>query len=212
MSADIDAHTPGYCIICGTALSGGVGVRFCSSDCRKSYQSQVKCRIAGSAENASPGIRELKEMIFQYVEYADSITDERRLEFYENIVEKTALLLKYINDSNASPDDELRRQLRQTQELNHNLQEKLDRLLQKAAELKKENKKLRQDNQQPTAEARQLACKMLGIKEGADIAAIKSAYRQKAKLTHPDNEQGDSDLFKAITDAMIILLANRQNS
>lgn len=210
-SAKDHSAPPGFCIVCGNGLSGASGVRFCSPECRTDYQQQINARIERSQSDSSPGVRELKEMIFQYIDYANSITDERRLEFYENVVEKTALLLKYVNDSGSSADIDLREQLRQSQESNRLLKQKLERLLQKAGDLKRENKKLREAFHQPTTEVHELARIMLGVKEDADISEIKRAYRIKAKLTHPDSSQGDADLFKGITEAMIILLANKDN-
>lgn len=199
----------GHCIVCGNRLSGEAGVRFCSADCRRSYQKHINERINQSAPDSNPGIRELKEMIFQYVDYADSITDQRRLEFYENVVEKTALLLKYVNDSGNSPDAELTERLKKAEEGNRQLREKLDRLLQKAAELKRENKKLRQQNTRPATEVLDLARMLLGVKPETGVQGIKKAYRYKAKITHPDSRDGDADLFKAVTEAMIILLAEQ---
>lgn len=55
------------------------------------------------------------------------------------------------------------------------------------------------------------AYEMLGVDPGADIEAIKKAYRELAKQLHPDVNAGDeaaSDLFKQIT-AAYNLLANK---
>jgi curved DNA-binding protein CbpA len=46
---------------------------------------------------------------------------------------------------------------------------------------------------------------MLGLSEEADETQIKAAYREKVKRTHPD-AGGDADLFKAVTEAMLILV------
>ena len=48
---------------------------------------------------------------------------------------------------------------------------------------------------------------VLGVSKGADKAAIKSAYRQKARKYHPDvnKEPGAEDTFKAVSNAYEVL-------
>ena len=48
---------------------------------------------------------------------------------------------------------------------------------------------------------------VLGISKNADKAAIKSAYRQKARKFHPDvnKEPGAEDTFKAVSNAYEVL-------
>jgi DnaJ-domain-containing protein 1 len=41
----------------------------------------------------------------------------------------------------------------------------------------------------------------LGLEPGADEAAVKRAYRQRVKETHPDTGDGDEEAFKEVTEA-----------
>ncbi len=45
----------------------------------------------------------------------------------------------------------------------------------------------------------------LGVAPGASVAAIKRAYRDKAKRTHPDSAGGDAVAFRGITEAYDVL-------
>lgn len=55
---------------------------------------------------------------------------------------------------------------------------------------------------------------LLQIKEDADVAQIKTAYRNAAKIHHPDksNNEGSAILFKEIKDARDILLNIREQN
>jgi curved DNA-binding protein CbpA len=50
------------------------------------------------------------------------------------------------------------------------------------------------------------AWSLLGLPEGADVAAIKQAYRRKALVAHPDRG-GDAATFREVTRAYEKLLA-----
>lgn len=45
----------------------------------------------------------------------------------------------------------------------------------------------------------------LGVAPGASVAAVKRAYRDKAKRTHPDSAGGDAVAFRGITEAYDVL-------
>jgi DnaJ-domain-containing protein 1 len=45
------------------------------------------------------------------------------------------------------------------------------------------------------------AYRLLGLEPGADESAVKRAYRDLAKETHPDAEEGDEERFKEVTRA-----------
>jgi hypothetical protein len=45
------------------------------------------------------------------------------------------------------------------------------------------------------------ARRILGVDSGADQAAIKRAYRERVKETHPDTEGGDEERFKKVNRA-----------
>ena len=55
--------------------------------------------------------------------------------------------------------------------------------------------------------------KVLGVRQNATSAEIKRAYRQKAKLFHPDKlNSDDSEQFKLLVQAYEILSDARQRS
>ncbi|MEF8841997.1 MAG: J domain-containing protein, partial [Haloarculaceae archaeon] len=53
------------------------------------------------------------------------------------------------------------------------------------------------DSGPTAAEAR----RMLGVGDDADESTVRRAYRERAKETHPDTENGDEDEFKRINRA-----------
>lgn len=48
---------------------------------------------------------------------------------------------------------------------------------------------------------RQTALRTLGLRPGADQAAVRRAYRDRAKAVHPDAEDGDERAFRRVTAA-----------
>lgn len=58
----------------------------------------------------------------------------------------------------------------------------------------------RVDPNAPDGPTRREAYRTLGLEQGADEAAVKAAYREKVKDTHPDRG-GDEDEFKKVTRA-----------
>ena len=51
----------------------------------------------------------------------------------------------------------------------------------------------------------ELAIKLLGVPKGYSKDDIKSAYRKKSKIYHPDSPTGDEDLFKLLLEAKELL-------
>lgn len=51
----------------------------------------------------------------------------------------------------------------------------------------------------------ELAIKLLGVSKGYSKEDIKSAYRKKSKIYHPDSPTGDEDLFKLLLEAKELL-------
>jgi hypothetical protein len=56
----------------------------------------------------------------------------------------------------------------------------------------------RQDPNEPTIAE---AYRTLGVDPGADEDAVRAAYRERAKSTHPDTESGDEETFKRVNRA-----------
>lgn len=51
---------------------------------------------------------------------------------------------------------------------------------------------------------------ILGVSQNASLAEIKSAYYRLAKIHHPDSKNGDSNLFRELNEAYIVL-SDEQN-
>jgi hypothetical protein len=60
--------------------------------------------------------------------------------------------------------------------------------------------------ERPVRTAPQSAWELLGLKAGASLAAVKTAYRKRALATHPDHG-GDADAFRALHQAYERLIA-----
>ncbi len=53
--------------------------------------------------------------------------------------------------------------------------------------------------------AEQSACILLGVSPGADEHALRAAFREAAKIAHPDRPSGDAARFRAVLDAYHLL-------
>lgn len=151
-------------------------------------------------------------MVVDFAKAYTETDEEQRLQFYEQVVERTATVLKWINASSLEYEQRTEKELIEIRKENESLERKLNRLLERAAELKKENKTLRSKVKSISVDTLTLCRLMLGVNEKALKPEIKKAYRQKAKLVHPDSGSGDANLFKAVTQAMMLLLAHEEMS
>lgn len=126
-------------------------------------------------------------------------------DFYEQVFDQLRTILKWIN-ANAIKAERI--QVQEEQVIQHELEKqtiKLEKLLQRAAELKRENKLLRKKLSKLSDTDHKLAKMVLGIKEVSTLKDLKEAFRKKAKQVHPDNKNGDHDLFLSISAAYEIL-------
>jgi hypothetical protein len=64
------------------------------------------------------------------------------------------------------------------------------------------------DTPQPTKDQVDLCYKMLGLSSSAPWDEVEKAYRQKAKIHHPDHG-GDGDTMRALNDAYTIIKRSR---
>lgn len=133
-----------------------------------------------------------------------------RMEAYETIVARTASILKTINTQTRLKQSQRQLELQLLRREKADLEVRWQRLLKKAADLKRENNQLRKSTLRGTSSSVELSALILGIEKDAEPSEIKQAYRSKAKRLHPDRLQGDEDVFKALTEAMLILMKQRQ--
>jgi chromosome segregation ATPase len=136
---------------------------------------------------------------------AQSDNMEERLRAYEAIVARTGQVLRWINTRTKlklQPEDP---RLGELSSENADLREKLNTLVKQATEIRRENRALKARLKDPNASAKELAALILGLRADASEKGIKAAYRSKAKITHPD-VGGDDDIFKGVTEAMLLLM------
>lgn len=140
----------------------------------------------------------------------DFLDKEEQLQTYQKMFVQMADVLHWINQrAQKNGHENLQKELKSTRLHVEELESKLDRLLQKAALLSKENKLLKSQLKDGT-ETTVWAYNLLGLEKAADLEQIKAAYRQKVKRVHPDRSHGDPDLFKSLTKAYLLLKKNRE--
>lgn len=143
--------------------------------------------------------------IVQKSKETGALDPETRIQAYETIIERTARILRWINRNTmlrTRGDSEAVLEISREKD---ELEIRWKKLLQKATDLKKENRELREKAAKTTTNVKELAALMLGLSPDASEAAIKAAYREKVKRAHPD-AGGDPDFFKAVTEAMLIMI------
>lgn len=204
------AVTHTICSYCRqTFLADDERERFCSEKCQRLFQ--VKNGInTGKQFDFGKELETLQQMVLDYASKTPSDSLSGQIQFYEEVVDKTVKILTWINASSHKFEEKNLQELDGLRVKNTETQRKMDRLLEKAAELSRENKELKKRMKGISRGDLKLARTLLGISEKLDIAVIKKAYRKKAKQVHPDNKHGDADLFKAVTDAMVLLVADQK--
>lgn len=211
------------CDECERPLSGDrYSSRFCSMECMDAYRKrdQLYNEKEGGNFSLSEEISRLHQLIIEQTRNtSDSGGAAERIDFYEQVIDRTSQALRWINTTASVTEQADRARYEEAKEEVNQLNQKLNAVLKKAVQLKKENRQLKEEldrrsNSRPKngEMSTKLACTLLGVKEDTDEKTIKKAYRSKAKQTHPDREYGDADLFKALTDAMLLLLENNEDS
>ena len=170
-------------------------------------KSRLKNQSAANLEELfQQSVSDLMTEIVEMLHKASTLEADARLDAYETIISKTASVLQWINSQT---------KLRQTIDKEHvlslerqklELESKWEKLLSKAAALKKENDQLRKKHSGGNSSSVELAALMLGVAPKSSISEIKTAYRKQAKKVHPDTSNGDEQMFKALTEAMLVLV------
>lgn len=196
------------CAYCGKPTGrDDLRARFCSDKCLRLFEAKSGLMNNDSDFSFSSEMQRLQKMVYEFAQSNPENTEQNRLAFYEDVVERTGKVLKWINANSLIYEERTTQKLRATVHSNKELERKLERLLERAAELKRENKQLRKKVSATSVDTLKLSRLILGVSEDADKEIIKKAYRNKAKNIHPDREHGDPDLFKAVTEAMVLLIA-----
>jgi len=199
------------CSVCGSIIALDNRHRnFCSDACLKEYESMFtqKNEPVRSGFSLAGEISKLQEMVrFEARRPPEELTDKKQvISFYQDVVERTGAILKWINAQALTGEEATRRQMEEVQKENNLLRKKLEILLAKAADLKRENKKLKAEVRSRRGNSETLmARQMLGVKDETTIKELKKAFRQKAKRVHPDRQDGDGDLFKTLQMAFKLL-------
>lgn len=205
------------CAHCGAKLdSAGPHQRFCSQECLDDYGAMFNksSRPQRDPFSLSDEITKLQDIIRHEVSRSpEDLADSRNtIAFYEDVIERTRKILKWINASALINQDSKERELKETKGELNRIKKKMDILLKKAADLKRENKILKKKRADlPSTEAAAMARNLLGVTEKADTQELKRAFRRKAKLVHPDRKFGDADLFKTLKTAYLLLERTLEN-
>lgn len=94
------------------------------------------------------------------------------------------------------------------------LAEQVKALELEAADLRRENKRLRnqvarltRDSESQPAAAPSKPWELLGVKPGADAGEVMAAFRRQSKIHHPDADTGDRELFEQLVAARDTMLS-----
>lgn len=177
--------------------------RFCSDRCRALF------RVKHGLEEPqgfvlAQELQRIQDKIKAFRISSDADNLEKRLLLYEEVVERTALSLKWINDQAMQSDrHQLEEKVHQMELELQEMTEQMERVLQKLNETKKENQHLKlQLRKLSSSDPKHIARTLLGLEEPFTPDELKKSYRVKAKKVHPDTPQGDDALFKMLTWAL----------
>lgn len=198
------------CAYCGAPIEeGSERKRFCSKDCLTSYGEAFR-RNNTTRFSLAEELSKLQDMVVHEASRPQDDYDntEQMLGFYEQVVERAGRILKTLNTNALITEQHNQQALKEAEEKVFRLNQKLDVLLRKAGDLKKQNKRLKSALKKvhKSHDREQLARVLLGVKEEASKEEIKKAFREKAKNVHPDRSHGDADLFKALSEALQTLV------
>jgi peptidoglycan hydrolase CwlO-like protein len=155
---------------------------------------------------------EIEHLLSEILEMSGSIDEmdaEVKVQAYETVVERTARILAWINKNTRLKTHSDASVIEALLDEKAELEERWRKLLDKAADLKRENRELREKASKSNTGVRELAALLLGVSADAPESAVKAAYREKVKKAHPD-AGGDPDFFKAVTEAMLVLIKGKR--
>jgi len=194
-----------YCNYCGKKFATlEKRSRFCSLRCEKLFASKFNSSIFDDF-NLSNELLKLQLQIQKSVTPTSSLSKEAILDFYDTIFNQISKILKVINSQaleNEKNDDS---------QNYATLKKKLEQLIIKAAELRLENKALKQKFLLLKNKDTLLASTLLGIEKNADLTTSKKAYNSKVKQFHPDVYSENDDVFKAVKLAFEIMRVSKRD-
>lgn len=184
-----------YCAYCGNEFKpADPRERFCSDRCLKLFGIKYNIPFPQSFE-LSDELAKLQKMIeLTPIPDGDSVSKENLILFYDTVFLQLTRILKWINTQALLKENQIHTEIASVEEL----QEKLALVLSKLAHLKQENKELRDRIQSLQQTPNDFAFHLLGITKQATREEIKRAFRDKAKLVHPDSGFADESFFKAL--------------
>lgn len=200
-----------FCAYCGLHFeSEDPRERFCSKRCTKLYAAKHQISTNEEPFILSIELTKLQTKVGAMPLPNESVSRKELMQFYDDIFNQIRQILKWLN-ANA-----IKAEYEQTQEkqnlLNQKIQsDKLDKLLNKAAELKRENKELKQFIRKHINGNVDLAQTLLGVNQNCSSDDLKNKYRLMAKVTHPDTDAGNEHIFKAVKSAYEILMVYKES-
>jgi hypothetical protein len=192
------------CAYCGAPVDpNNPRKRFCSTECLQSY-AKVFNRNNTSSFSVADELGKLQEMItFEASRPSeDHANTDQMLGFYEQVIERTGRILRSLNTNAVVNEHRHEAELKSVKDELHAMQRKMNALLRKAGDLKKENAQLKQlvRKRKGSTSRAELARVLLGVDADDDLSTVRKAFRAKVKKLHPD-QKGDADVFKALAAA-----------
>jgi hypothetical protein len=184
-----------FCAYCGNEFHpADPRERFCSERCLKLFGTKHNIAFPQSFE-LSDELGKLQKMIERTpFPNGESISKETLILFYDSVFLQLTRILKWINSQALIKEKQAHTEKGSVDEL----QKKLALVLSKVAHLKQENKELRDRVYALQHSPNDFAFQLLGVTKQATKDEIKRAFRDKAKLVHPDSGFSDESFFKAL--------------
>jgi len=203
MSSNSLKPSSSYCNYCGKKfLSNDKKIRCCSIRCEKLFRTKFNDSTSDEFHLSEELLR-LQLQIQKSVTPTDSLSKEAILDFYDSIFKQISKILKAINEQAIEKE-------KNSESKDYSaLKKKLESLILKAAELRIENKTLKQKIHLLKKQDSLLASTLLGVEKNSELNIFKKAYNAKVKLFHPDVYSENDDIFKAVKLAFDIIRVNQ---
>jgi regulator of replication initiation timing len=193
-----------FCSYCGKSFhTTDNRVRFCSKRCLTLFGTKFNLPFPDDFQ-LSDELAKLQLLLQQSPVPDSSLSKEAILVFYDSVFIQLTKIVKWIN-AHAMEQEKATAMHEVTK-----LKNKFNSVLEKATELKVENRSLKQKIKSLENQDFNLAYTLLGVNETTNSEQLKKAFNDKIKQLHPDVFTGGEDLFKAIKLAYDLLQSSKK--
>jgi ribosomal protein S27AE len=178
-----------FCSYCGNSfIAKDHRQRFCSTRCLKLFATKYQLPIAEEF-SLSEELTKLQQQLQQSPIPDEKLTKEALIVFYDSVFTQLTRVVKWINTQALQQEEQTENP--SVPQLKH----KLKTVLEKAAELKKENSQLKKRIRLLEQQDSILAKTLLNIHEQDSIEEVRKSFKTKAKFVHPDVFDGGDSFF-----------------